>query len=138
MSDVLTDSDANEEYNTNDSLDTEEDDILGNNDIEVDTDDDKNDEDTDIEAAVSQYYHKKFKHHSTISTIRGARRLFQHDEARSSPGVVATASSSETTDNDIGAAVSPTTDNGGVPLNYILDNNFSSIFSHRNKVRDNT
>ena len=58
----MTDSDANEEYNTNDSLDTEEDDILGNSGNELDTDDDKNDEDTDIEAAVCQYYHKKFKH----------------------------------------------------------------------------
>lgn len=129
----MTDSEINEDdtSDTNENMDTEEDDKNG---IVEDSLDDKTDDDTDIEAAVFEFYHRGSGPHSTISTIKGTHKMLRHGGLpQNSLGVAATGSSSATTDNDM-SAVSPTTDNDGVPINYILDNNFSSVFSHRTKV----
>jgi hypothetical protein len=42
-------------------------------------------------------------------------------------------SSSASTDNDI-SGISPTNEDDGMPLSYILDNNFSSVQSFRYQV----
>ena len=131
LSDSLSNSDKNEEdtSDTNDDVDTD--------DVEDRrkrfSGDDKTDDDTDIEAAVFEYYNKDSEPHATVSTIKGTHKMLKNGFDREGMSNGAVASSSASTDNDI-CAISPTNDNEGMPLSYILDNNLSSVFSNRKKV----
>ena len=80
-----------------------------------------------------EYYNKDSEPDATISTIKGTHKMLENDSNREGLSNGAVASSSASTDNDI-CAVSPTNDNDGMHLSYILDNNFSSVFSNRKKV----
>ena len=59
--------------------------------------------------------------------------MLQNGLTRERLSNTAIASSSASTDNDI-CAISPTTENDGMPSSYCLDNNFSSVFANRKMV----
>ena len=95
---------------------------------------DKPDDDTDIEAAVFEYYNKRSDSHYTISTVKGTHNMLRNGLPQQCLSTAGAVSSSPSTDNDI-SGISPTNVNDGMPLSYILDNNFSSALSYRYQVK---
>ena len=135
MSDTFTDSDIKDEgtSDTNEDTDTEED-VQNKNGKLENLGEDKTDDDTDIEAAVFEYYNKRPDPHSTISTVKGTHNMLRNGLPQQCLSTAAGAvSSSASTDNEI-SGISPTNENDGMPLSYILDNNFSSVLSYRYQV----
>ena len=126
LSDSFTDSDAKENgtSDTNEDTDTEED-VQNKNSKAENLRGDKTDDDTDIEAAVFEYYNKRPDPHSTISTVKGTHNMLRNGLPQQCLSTAGAVSSSPSTDNDI-SGISPTNVNDGVPLSYMLDNNFSS------------
>ena len=133
LSDSTSDSDINEEdtSDTDDDIDSE-DDVKRHENRKL-SEDDKTDEDSDIERAIFEYYSKGSERDATVSTIKGAHKMLQNGFTRERLSNAAIPSSSASTDNDI-CAISPTTENDGMPSSYSLDNNFSSVFANRKMV----
>ena len=136
LSDTGSDSELKEEdtSDTNDSDDSEGATQNINNPTLNSVDSKTEDDDTDIEAVVFEYYHNGSEPPTTISTIKGTHNMIKN--GRSPPHFLSTpviASSSASTDDEV-SPISPAAANDGVPANYILDSNFTSIFLNTEQV----
>ena len=141
MCDTTTDTECNEHDSTTDTTDDniydthdDEENVMGEDGM---NDAAAEDGDTDIEAAIYEYYNEKTKPQATISTIAGMSA--EHDRcsgnlfgAGVNLGGGLQSSSAASTDNEVGDTMSPThhADGGMITsANYPHDSNYSSVFS---------
>ena len=118
-----SDIDGEDTSDTHDDMDTDAEEVRGKNSKRLNSGDDNTDEDTDIEAAVFNYYLSGSDPHSSVSTIKGTHNIIRNGLSQHCIPAPELVSSSASTDNEM-ELVSSSNVIDGMPLTNILDNNW--------------